>query len=280
MRREGPGHGDATALWDIAVPTRHASLAGVSMAGFGHRTSMAPVDLRPLPHPAVMLVVEFGDGPLVVEEAGGRRHRGSLVAGLTPGDLRVRGTDIRCVQVRLSPLVAYAVLGASPPDVSGAVATLDQVWGSEAARLRERLRDAASWDERFALVDAALRHRYETGPSADPETVRAWDLIVGSHGQVRVDDLALDTGWSRKRLWSRFQSQVGLAPKRAARLARFDRAAHRLAAGVGPAQVAAEGGYADQSHLHRDVRAFAGTTPTAVAGAPWLAVDDVAWPGL
>ena len=67
MRREGPGHGDATALWDIAVPTRHASLAGVSMAGFGHRTSMAPVDLRPLPHPAVMLVVEFGDGPLVVE---------------------------------------------------------------------------------------------------------------------------------------------------------------------------------------------------------------------
>ncbi|GAA3389629.1 hypothetical protein GCM10020369_40490 [Cryptosporangium minutisporangium] len=40
---------------------------------------------------------------------------------------------------------------------------------------------------------------------------------------------------------------------------------------------AAESGYADQSHLHRDVRTFAGTTPTAVAAAPWLAVDDVAW---
>jgi hypothetical protein len=24
--------------------------------------------------------------------------------------------------------------------------------------------------------------------------------------------------------------------------------------------------------------AFAGMTPTAVAAAPWLAVDDVAWP--
>jgi hypothetical protein len=38
-----------------------------------------------------------------------------------------------------------------------------------------------------------------------------------------------------------------------------------------------EGGYADQSHLHRDVVAFTGMTPATVAGEPWLAVDDIAW---
>ena len=37
-------------------------------------------------------------------------------------------------------------------------------------------------------------------------------------------------------------------------------------------------GYADQSHLHREVKAIAGVTPAAVATAPWLAIDDVAWP--
>ena len=45
-----------------------------------------------------------------------------------------------------------------------------------------------------------------------------------------------------------------------------------------PPSVAAESGYADQSHLHREVKAFTGLTPKAVAAAPWLAIDDVAWP--
>ena len=101
--------------------------------------------------------------------------------------------------------------------------------------------------------------------------------MVASRGRVRVERLAAEAGWSRKRLWSRFRSQVGLPPKRAAQLVRFGHAAHRLAAGHSAALVAANGGYTDQSHLHRDVRAFAGMTPAAVAAAPWLVVDDV-WP--
>ncbi|MEO3858261.1 helix-turn-helix domain-containing protein [Acrocarpospora sp. B8E8] len=94
---------------------------------------------------------------------------------------------------------------------------------------------------------------------------------------MRVDGLANEVGWSRKRLWSRFRSQLGITPKRAARLVRFDHAAHLLAAGHAAAGVA-ESGYVDQPHRHREVKAFAGLTPTAVAVAPWLAIDDVAWP--
>jgi transcriptional regulator GlxA family with amidase domain len=76
----------------------------------------------------------------------------------------------------------------------------------------------------------------------------------------------------------RFRSQLGITPKRAARLVRFDHAAHLLAAGHAAAGVAVESGYVDQSHLHREIKEFAGLTPTAVAVAPWLAIDDVAWP--
>jgi AraC-like DNA-binding protein len=104
------------------------------------------------------------------------------------------------------------------------------------------------------------------------------DRIVVGRGLVRIDDLAAELGWSRKRLWSRFHSHLGIPPKSAAKLVRFDHSVHRLVAGEGAAQVAADGGYCDQSHLHRDVMAFTGTTPVTVLGEPWLTVDDRAWP--
>jgi AraC-like DNA-binding protein len=267
--------GDAAPVWDIATPSRPGRLPGVTMAGFRERAT-DPVDLRVVPYPAVTVVVDVGDGLLVVDDASGRQHKGSVVAGLAPGSVRGLGRDIECLQVRLSPVVAHAVLGDSR-ELGRTVVALDDLWGRDATRTEEQLRAAGSWDDRFVIAQAALARRHEAGRAVDPEVAFAWGRIVTSRGQVRVDQLAAEVGWSRKRLWTRFRSQIGLTPKRAAQLVRFDHAAHRLAAGHGPALVAAESGYADQSHLHRDVMAFAGVTPTAVAVAPWLAVDDVAW---
>jgi AraC-like DNA-binding protein len=242
------------------------------MAGF---RAPGPVDLRVVPYPAVTVVVDLGDG-LVVDDGSGGRQRGSVIAGMAPGSVRAWGRHIECLQVRLSPVIAPALLGAAA-ELSGTVVGLDDLWGRDATRTQEQLGAAASWDDRFALVEAVLARRYEARRAVDPEIALAWEQMVTGGGRVRVERLAGELGWSRKRLWSRFRSQIGLTPKRAAQLVRFDHAAHRLAAGHSAARVAAEGGYVDQSHLHRDVMTFAGVTPTAVAVAPWLAVDDVAW---
>ena len=274
MRSAESAH-DAAAVWDIATPSRPGRLPGLSMAGFRARDA-GLIDLGLVPFPAVTVAVDLGDDLLIVDEASGREQRGSVVAGLAPGGVRARGRGLECLQMRLSPVVAHAVLGASP-ELGGTVVALEDLWGQDAIRIRERLCAAASWDDRFAIAEAALGRRLEAGRAVDPEVAFVWAQTETSQGQVRVDELAADVGWSRKRLWSRFRSQVGLTPKRAARLVRFDHAAHRLAAGDSAALVAAESGYADQSHLHRDAMAFAGMTPTAVAVAPWLAVDHIAW---
>ena len=244
------------------------------MAGFSDRAKDL-VDLPVVPYPAVTVFIDLGDGVLV-DDASGRQRRGSVVAGLAPSGVRGRGRDIECLQVRLSPVVAHAVLGASA-ELGGTVVALDDLWGRDAVRTQEQLRAAGSWDDRFAIAEAALARRHQAGRAADPEVAFAWGQMMASRGQVRVERLAAEAGWSRKRLWSRFRSQIGLTPKRAAQLIRFDHAAHRLAAGHSASLVAAESGYADQSHLHRDVMTFAGVTPTAVAAAPWLAVDGIAW---
>ncbi|MFG3258726.1 helix-turn-helix domain-containing protein [Streptomyces sp. NPDC048172] len=267
----------AVAGWDVARPTAPGRVPGVGLAGFRSR-GPRPVDVRVVPHPAVTLALECGDGPLLVDTATGRQRHGDLAAGYLHGALRVRGARVECVQIRLSPVVARAVLGVSPEELNGTMAALGELCGEGAvARVRERLAEAASWRERFAVAEEWLGRRADAGAPVDPEVARAWDRIVASRGQARIDGLAAEVGWSRKRLWSRFRSQIGLPPKRAARLVRFDRAAHRLAAGEGPVTVAADGGYVDQSHLHRDVVAFSGVTPAAVVGGPWMAVDDLAW---
>jgi AraC-like DNA-binding protein len=248
----------------------------MTMAGFSDRSNtVADIDL--VPHPAYTVLFDLGDQPLVVADGHGHQRRGHVAAGLAPHGARGRGLagSFACLQVRLSPMLAHPVLGAG---LDGSVVTLDDLWGREAGRLGDRLRAAPTWDERFTIAEAAVLDRLGGTRTVDPEVAHCWGRLTADRGRTRVERLATEVGWSRKRLWSRFRAQVGLAPKRAAQLIRFDHAAHRLAAGHGAAAVAAESGYVDQSHLHRDVMAFTGVTPAAVTTSPFLAVDDVAWP--
>lgn len=264
------------ALVDVAVPPGPSpALPGVRMAGFRGR-AQSTLDLQVVPYPELTLFIDFGDA-LLVDDAHGRRQRGTVVVGLGPGNVHGCAQEADCLQIRLSPPVAHAVFGGSS-ELGGTVAGLEDLWGSEAARFREQLREAGSWDVRFALAQAMLARRCEAGRRLDPEVGFAWRRMMGTGGQTRVEDLADEVGWSRKRLWSRFRTQVGLTPKQAAKLIRFDRAVRRLAAGHSAASAAADAGFVDQSHLCRDVKDFTGMTPTAVAHASWLAVDDIAWP--
>jgi len=264
---------------DVAVPRRAPRLPGVTMAGFRQRVP-TPVDIAMVAHPSVTLLVDLSSGDGLVCTTGDRRERGSVLVGLAPGDLRATGTGGACLQIRLSPAAAAGAALGAPLGASGPLCALRDVWGRDAVRFEDRLRAAASWDERFAITEEVLARRLGACRPVDPEVAYTWRRTVTTRGRVRVDGLADEVGWSRKRLWARFRSQLGITPKRAARLVRFDHAAHLLAAGQAPANVAASSGYVDQSHLHREVREFAGLTPPAVAVAPWLAIDDVAWPGL
>ncbi|MFI5694576.1 helix-turn-helix domain-containing protein [Kribbella sp. NPDC051586] len=261
---------------DIAVP-RSTALPGVSMAGFRHRAP-AFVDIAMVAHPSVTLIVDLSDDEGIIHGAPGRSERGSAFIGLAPGEVHAAGTLGECLQVRLSPVVAARAFGPAA-ELTGTVASFADVWGRGAGRFEDRLRAAPSWDERFAVVVEVIGQRLDR--SVDAEVAHSWQRMLASRGRLRIDGadgIAGEVGWSRKRLWARFRSQLGISPKRAAQLVRFDHAAHLLAAGRAVAAVAAESGYVDQSHLHREVTAFAGATPAAVAAAPWLAIDDIAWP--
>ena len=84
-----------------------------------------------------------------------------------------------------------------------------------------------------------------------------------------ISTLADAVGYSDRRLSTLFDAEIGLTPKTAARVIRFDRARRAIQAAA-PGQmgrIAAEHGYADQSHLVRDF-APRGRSPTK-----WLAEE-------
>lgn len=250
--------------WEVAGPLGGLSGDGIQMAGF-RDLGAAGLDIQVLPQPTVVVIIGLGDDPLTVDGATGRRLLSSFVAPLAPGAARIRGEHVECVELRLSPQEAYAVLGVSPRELSGSVIDLAELWGQHERRLREQLIAAATWPERLDLMRGFLTKRAEQAPAMAPEVAAAWDSIVAHRGRIGIGDLAAAFGWSRQRLWSRFSAQIGLTPKRAAMLVRFDHAARALSVGKNAVDVALACGYTDQPHLHRDVMAFAGCTPGELA---------------
>ena len=246
------------------------------MAGFRY-SDIGPVDLTMIPHPSVTLLLDLTERGVAYNGPGGS-VAGSAIIGLRAGALRMNSAGLgEVLQIRLSP-VAAAVILRDTAVIGGTVTPLPRLWGSSATILTERLRSAPSWDDRFALAGAFLRNRVPGNFAVAPEFVYVWDQTVRTRGQLRIETIATETGWTRQRLWSHFRTRIGVSPKRASELVRFDHAAHLLAAGRSPADAAVEAGYADQSHLHRRTKAITDMTPPLVASAPWLAIDETAWP--
>jgi transcriptional regulator GlxA family with amidase domain len=148
--------------------------------------------------------------------------------------------------------------------VSGQVVDLVDVLGAAGRRLAEQLRETQKWRRRFALMDQFLLRRLARGPRPSREVGWAWERLVATGGAVPIGQLATEVVWSHRHLIVRFRQQVGLAPKTAARLVRFEAVLRRLdeRRPLDWGQVAIAAGYADQAHLIRDFRQFAGTTPT------------------
>jgi transcriptional regulator GlxA family with amidase domain len=98
--------------------------------------------------------------------------------------------------------------------------------------------------------------------SPRPEIAWAWRRLAKSHGSVRIQLLADEIGYSRRHFGECFREAIGVSPKAAARVFRFERAC-RLIADNRPslAHVAIECGYHDQAHLTREWNALAGCSP-------------------
>jgi AraC-like DNA-binding protein len=198
-------------------------------------------------------------------EGAGTYH--SFVAGFMPGHVTTRFEQPQdCVQVYLTPLGVQRILGVPGGELARRVVSLDEVAPQLGESFADRLGSATSWQERFGLVADALLESASHGREPDNVVEWMWGQIEACGGRARVSDLVDRSGWSHRHVTTRFAEQVGLTPKAAVGVVRFANACADLER-LPVAEVAARHGYADQSHLTREVARYAGESPVALAAA-------------
>jgi AraC-like DNA-binding protein len=151
----------------------------------------------------------------------------------------------------------------------GVLPRLLGVPASELRNARVAVSDLRSMPRTQSLVGlttdlASDGPRAETAPWSLPLLRHVTgSLAAGS----AVTDVAREAGWSNRTLQRQCGAVYGYGPAMLRRILRFRRAVQLLDEGLPAVEVAVRAGYADQPHLHREVRDLAGVPLAALRQA-------------
>lgn len=193
------------------------------------------------------------------------RLSGAVVSGAHGRGFVPAATDeIFIIGVHFKPAGAFPFLGVPAGDLADTHLDLETLWGPSAGRMRERLCEAKTSDERFQLLEKSLMMR----PRHDVEPHYAVSAALKAFGNIqaapRIRETAKDLGLSQRRFIEVFKAQVGMTPKLFSRIQRFQqtRSFIHQNPSFNWATVAVDLGYFDQSHLIHEFSEFSGLSPT------------------
>jgi AraC-like DNA-binding protein len=208
---------------------------------------------RKAPHGSVELVCAVGSLPRIVGP-----QTGPVEETLAPG------TTI--VGVRLRPEAASSVLGLPTSELVDLALDAGELWGDRSDALGELVAGAGSPQEAAAHLQRTVSERLADATPPDPvvaEGVRR--LTCGQ--RAGVASMAASLFISERQLRRRFEAVAGLTPTTLHRILRFQRLlalawlSPRPSGDIG--RLAAEAGYTDQAHLHREATRLEGRSPRA-----------------
>jgi len=181
------------------------------------------------------------------------------------------------VGVRLRPGAGALVVGERAAELRDRSPGAAEIWGAAGAELEERVSTASAAEERLRVLAAAIGRRAVAVAPPDPAVAGA--VAALGRPQATVAGTASALGVGERWLHRRFLDHVGYGPKTLQRILRLQRtlalvsgARAGLASRGDLSRLAFAAGYADQAHLSREVRALAGTTPSALV-ARWRPVS-------
>jgi AraC-like DNA-binding protein len=223
--------------------------------------------------PTINRICPDGCADVVVTADGGVRAVGTMRTSVVmplAGRVDVFG-------VRLHPGAAFRLFGVPLAELTDGTVALDELGWKVDPSLGERIAEARGTAPRMTLLEGVLRSRLSAVRQHASGTLTYTAARLRQHGtDWGLGPLREGIGLTERTLERHFLNLVGITPKEFHRVMRFRRALHAIHRRPRPtyAALALEAGYADQAHLIRDFRSFAGLTPAAYA-REWDAVGFV-----
>ncbi|MEU3626617.1 AraC family transcriptional regulator [Amycolatopsis coloradensis] len=158
-----------------------------------------------------------------------------------------------------------AVLGLPMTELAAGATPLRDLWTARALGAESRLAACVTPREARSVLEDLVAERLRD-VELDGLSVAAARAL--GEPSARTDRVAAELGVSERGLRRHVRHDVGVGPKELQRVLRFHRFLKRVEAvardHASLADVAADAGYADQSHLGRECRRLSGTSPGAL----------------
>ena len=186
----------------------------------------------------------------------------AIVSGQIRKRILIRPTGrVKLFGIRFLPHAAAGFLGVAMSSLTDQVVPLESVVGGFSGELESRIAEGSTFEERVAVVEAALGYRRSNG---DLSIVAGLTQVISdSGGCLSVQELVDRTGIGERRMERMFDKYVGLSPKVFSRIVRFRGVVRSIEAAdsFGMLDAALSFGYYDQAHMIHEFNELAGTSP-------------------
>ncbi len=212
------------------------------------------------------LIVHFRS-PFAEVDGGGQFHRQPVAVAcgqLTRPLVLQNSLDAGMIGIRFQPSGMAPFLSTSMQDLTDERVPAEDLF-ADIDQLIEGIVASSNDAQRIAACSRYLTRSLDL----DRENLcvrRAVETIKLTSGRITADALATLMGKSRRSAQLAFQREVGTTPKMFCRITRFRHVIDAVSEGglsVNWVELALDSGFFDQSHLIRDFRQFAGTSPTS-----------------
>jgi AraC-like DNA-binding protein len=217
-----------------------------------HLESGASHVAETLPHPNVHLVLE---------------NEQACVSGIHRGRFtRELSGEGSAIGIKFRPGGFFPFLKKSVSTLRNRTVPIESIFGSPSTELR-RIVSELDEAKTLAFIESFLLRHW---PLPDPNVDRIAALVAeveNDRSVLRVEDLVMRHGLTKRSLQRSFEQYVGIGPKWVINRFRMHEAMEQLHRGqpLDWAQFALDLGYFDQAHFNRDFKSLVGCTPKRYA---------------